>query len=500
MKRLLFATITVSGLMLMASCGGGEAPPKTKSSSTGWQYNNKQWGGFESTNYKGQQTGPGLVFIEGGTFTMGSSEMDVGYEHNNFERRVTVQSFYMDETEVRNQDYREYLWWITRVFSVEDEYSEYYKRNLPDTLVWRDKLAYNEPMVKYYFRHPAYDDYPLVGVSWVQANSYAAWRTDRVNENILVKEGYIRLQPEKQSDADNFNTEAYLAGQVGENVVKFTRQKNDLRPGKSTGKKTKRLLKMEDGVFLPEYRLPTEAEWEYAAYGYKSQSFNENIDNKKIYPWQGLTTRNTYTEKDKGKFMDNFKRGRGDYAGVAGRLNDRSFITTQVKPITKSDKAYSFANDFGLYHMGANVSEWVMDVYRPMSLEDFTDFNSYRGNVFTEAKVDASGANVDKDSLGRMQTQPVDPANAANRLNYDKADNIGYKDEINYQGGEQQYDYSVNSLLRNSVRVVKGGSWNDLAYYMAPGTRRYLEEERAMSWLGFRCAMIRVGDPIQKKK
>lgn len=224
MKRLLFATITVSGLMLMASCGG-EAPPKTKSSATGWQYNNKQWGGFESTNYKGQQTGPGLVFIEGGTFTMGSSEMDVGYEHNNFERRVTVQSFYMDETEVRNQDYREYLWWITRVFSVEDEYSEYYKRNLPDTLVWRDKLAFNEPMVKYYFRHPAYDDYPLVGVSWVQANSYAAWRTDRVNENILVKEGYIKLQPEKQSDADNFNTEAYLAGQVGDNVVKFTRQK-----------------------------------------------------------------------------------------------------------------------------------------------------------------------------------------------------------------------------------------------------------------------------------
>jgi len=499
MKRLLFATITVSGLMLMASCGG-EAPPKTKSSATGWQYNNKQWGGFESTNYKGQQTGPGLVFIEGGTFTMGSSEMDVGYEHNNFERRVTVQSFYMDETEVRNQDYREYLWWITRVFSVEDEYSEYYKRNLPDTLVWRDKLAFNEPMVKYYFRHPAYDDYPLVGVSWVQANSYAAWRTDRVNENILVKEGYIKLQPEKQSDADNFNTEAYLAGQVGDNVVKFTRQKNDLRPGKSSGKKTKRLLKMEDGVFLPEYRLPTEAEWEYAAYGYKSQSFNENIDNKKIYPWQGLTTRNTYTEKDKGKFMDNFKRGRGDFAGVAGRLNDRSFITTQVKPITKSDKAYSFANDFGLYHMGANVSEWVMDVYRPMSLEDFTDFNSYRGNVFQQQKVDASGANVDKDSLGKMITEPVTPENAANRLNYDKADNIGYKDEINYQGGEQQYDYSVNSLLRNSVRVVKGGSWNDLAYYMAPGTRRYLEEERAMCWLGFRCAMIRVGDPIQKKK
>ena len=78
----------------------------------------------------------------------------------------------MDETEVKNLDYREYLYWISRVF---DEYPEVYQRALPDTLVWRSKLAYNEPYVEYYFRHPAYQDYPVVGVNWLQANDYCAW-------------------------------------------------------------------------------------------------------------------------------------------------------------------------------------------------------------------------------------------------------------------------------------------------------------------------------------
>jgi sulfatase modifying factor 1 len=84
---------------------------------------------------------------------------------------------------------------------------------LPDTLVWRDELAYNEPYVEYYYRHPSFDNYPVVGVSWLQANDFAKWRSDRVNEQVLATKGIIKLDPASDVDDNNFNTQAYLAGQ-----------------------------------------------------------------------------------------------------------------------------------------------------------------------------------------------------------------------------------------------------------------------------------------------
>ena len=123
---------------------------------------------------------------------------------------IVVAAFYMDETEVTNVDYREYLHWTTRVFSA--SYPEVYKRALPDTLVWRSKLGFNEPYVELYLRHPAYNYYPVVGVNWLQATDYCAWRTDRVNEMILIREGILQTNP-NQVDEDNFNTDSYLAGQ-----------------------------------------------------------------------------------------------------------------------------------------------------------------------------------------------------------------------------------------------------------------------------------------------
>ena len=116
----------------------------------------------------------------------------------------------MDQTEVRNLDYLEYLYWLNHVYGT--DYPGVYRKALPDTLVWRDKLAYNEPLVEYYFRHPAYRNYPVVGVSWVQASDYCAWRTDRVNENLLIRKGILAMDP-SQKDENNFNTESYLAGQ-----------------------------------------------------------------------------------------------------------------------------------------------------------------------------------------------------------------------------------------------------------------------------------------------
>ena len=165
MRLRILSGILVTGLtaLLLSSCGGGES-----SSTTGWEYNASYNGGFEVVPYTEQITGPGLVLIEGGTFVMGNTQDEVMYDWNNVPRRVTVSSFYMDETEVRNLDYLEYIYWLSRIFGM--DYPEVIGDALPDTLVWRDRLAYNEPYVELYFRHPAYRNYPVVGINWLQAN------------------------------------------------------------------------------------------------------------------------------------------------------------------------------------------------------------------------------------------------------------------------------------------------------------------------------------------
>jgi formylglycine-generating enzyme required for sulfatase activity len=585
MNAKSLVTLVATPLILL-SCG------YEKSSTTGWDYNNPNNGGFQKVPFEEQETGPNLVLIEGGTFTMGRVEQDFMYDWNNVPRRVTVSSYYLDQTEISNLNWGEYLYWVKRVYGV--DYPELYKKALPDTLVWREKLSYNEPYVDYYLRHPAYREYPVVGINWLQANDYCSWRTDRVNEYILIREGILD-QYIDQIGEDNFNTDAYLSNQY--NSGKRIEGLPDLNPNSSRY----RNVRMEDGILLPKYRLPTEAEWEFAAFGLIGNSVGERVVERRLYPWNGHAVRNP-DEAYIGMMLANFKRGRGDNMGVAGKLNDNADITAPV---------FSYwPNDYGLYNMAGNVSEWVMDVYRPLSMDDVQDFRPFRGNVYKTKERDNEGLLLDKydipiydinglisyleefqveaeatmneqestlmatlqEQLGRAKElldddqeyeaniiiveESIEEIKAADemakiapvllkdyssyimsrpgelryrntkveenidRRNYKRADNINYLDgdykshldelhwssyeEENertesshmyvYPGQGESNDYS--SLINDHARVYKGASWNDRAYWMVPGTRRFLDERQSTAMIGFRCAMDRVGSPV----
>lgn len=473
--RALFMLIIAAYL---TGCGLFGKNKHEVSRTTGWEYNSEENGNIPYISGYEQEAGPGLVFIQGGTFTQGRVEQDVMYHWDNQPRRVTVASFYMDETEVSNQDYREYLYWVSRVYPGN---TEKIHSVLPDTTVWRSELAYNEPYVENYFRHPAYSDYPVVGVSWEQADNYCAWRTDRVNEQILVNRGIMQFDT-TQSGQNVFTSKTYLAG-----LYQGTEGKDPLENPNGATKR----VSWEDGIMLPSYRLPTEAEWEYAAYGLIGNTDGELLTDRKIYPWNGAYLRQD-TRKNKGRLKANFVRGRGDMMGMAGALNDNADITS---PVFSYDP-----NDFGLYCMAGNVNEWVADVYRPQSFLDENEFNPFRGNVITEYRRDQNGTLM-RDEFGQLITDTIAGKDYRNFDDGDPKSQIVESGDWNSAKDNTtdnmyiQNSGNFSSLITDKVRVYKGGSWKDRPYWLSPGTRRYLEQTKSQDDLGFRCAMTRVGSP-----
>ncbi|MHA7130557.1 gliding motility lipoprotein GldJ [Algoriphagus namhaensis] len=365
--------------------------PGKKSATTGaeFSFDEQDSTSFFVAKNAEQIPGPNLKFIQGGRAVLGSQEEDIMAFRDNLERTVTIASFYMDETEITNNDYREFLFDMKKNVSADS-----LAKLEPAEDVWSGRMSFNDLYQSYYFRFPGFNFYPVAGVSWTQANAYAKWRTDYVQE--LIR---------KERELDSAMT------------------KNQL---------------IERGVALADYRLPNEAEWEYAAKAMiGTQYLEENQEYGRIYPWDGRGIRNPYNVKRKGKqgdFLANFKRGRGDYAGIAGnQTNDGEILPTNV---------YDMApNDFGLYHMAGNMNEWVYDVYRPLSFQDFDDLNPLR-----------------KDGV--------------------------YDEEENYE----------TSMLTDELRVYKGGSWKDVAYWLSPGTRRFMHQDSATNSIGFRCAMISIGE------
>ena len=340
---------------------------------------------------KGEQIpGPNLKFIQGGRAILGSQEEDVMAFRDNIERTVSISTFWMDETEMTNNDYKEFLFDMKKQVDANT-----LKKLEPSEKVWRGAMTFNDVYESYYFRFPGFNFYPVAGVSWVQADAYAKWRTSYVQK------------------------------------IEVARQKMDTTLTRSQ--------LIERGLVIAEFRLPTESEWEYAAKAMiGTQYLDENQEYGRIYPWDGRGVRNPYDGRGKkggkqGDFLANFKRGRGDYAGIAGdQTNDGEIIPANV---------YDMApNDFGLYNMAGNMNEWVYDVYRPLSFQDADDLNPLR-----------------KDGV------------------YDEKTTYG------------------TSLLNDSIRVFKGGSWKDVTYWLAPGARRFMHQDSSTNHIGFRCAMVSLG-------
>lgn len=506
---------------LIASCNSRSNSDFTspfdpnKSLTTGWEYNNEEYAGIEISPYEGQTAAPGLVFIEGGTFTMGRNSEDILNTWDNTPRRVSVSSFYMDQFEVTNAAWKEYMWWLSLVFKNTPSIINEAK---PDTMVWARALSHNDKMINNYLRHPAYNDYPVVGVSWEQAQQYCLWRTDRVNEALLIDQGIIEATDymavkamETQAEVLNtiFSTRKYLTATSYKPVT-------GAKPLLNVYGEEKKVT-AADGILFPEYRLPTEAEWEYAAYGMTlAASDGAEFAEKRSYPWDGNDFRDLSIE-GQGRMMANFAQGRGDYMGVAGDLNDGGDYTMPVWTYT--------GNDFGLYNMAGNVNEWVADVYRTSSSELVQGHNPYRGNVFqkqimVDTIIDGESMRIAKlDKFGQPLLEDYSEETFAGR--YPRSDLRNFKDgdpTSSYSDTDWNRELPVDEAtarlyaadgdtpegmlspgLTNSVRVYKGGSFNDRAYYLNPATRRYLEQSRAKDDLGFRCAMDRVGSSISYK-
>lgn len=528
-------------ILFLVSCS------RESSQTTGWDYNDPKNGGFQKVPYLEQETGPGLVLIEGGTFEIFLEQDSIISDKK---MNVVVPSYYIDQYEVTNQSYCEYLYWTKRTFGV--DFPLVHVNALPDTLVWENEMGKANNFVINYLRHPAYANYPVVGVSWMQANNYCEWRTDRVNEFILIREGVLVHNP-GQVDEDHFNTQTYLAGQYMSGIN--AKLLPDLNPNRFYDNKPGgRIVRLEDGILLPKYRLPTEVEWEYAASG-------------------GVTL-----DKKLQKKLDESLIRFGRYVNPVYN-NDNSFNTLSVVPVDAF-----VPNDFGVYNLSGNVSEWVADTYIERTDTSITSFSPFVGtrtkvpveslhyphdeklslvlydialfehfigelkqlyladhptdslayDVFniadeyiTLAKAyEASGNYMDAadlmmvfsgDVLDGFQIRHETNSPNGYRMEYPllihvkkslaksildipghlQYQNVSPYDRIRFRNNSSLNYPFYDSVVRiNDQRVFKGSNWKDTEKWVTPAYRRHMNKFEASALVGFRCAMDRIGAPV----
>jgi len=531
MKNVLKCLLIISVAMTTVACQQQRDLNTRVSNTTGWNYFDEKTTNFQAPENRGNVIPTGMVAIQGGSFTVGEKDEFVTAPRNNETRTITINSFYMDKYEISNLNWNEYLNWLEVVFGAVAP--ELVDKARPDHTVWRDDLAYNDPYEDNYFDHPAFSFYPIVGITWEQAMAYCQWRTDRVNELALVNAGVIAapafedLKPIEDEAAKSeweqktgypmvalsevsqedptktvtvyrpsyewirdkfvFNTEKYLRD---DNYRPESGRKKDQKAKNNDFAAYKKASK-SDGLFVTGYRLPTEAEWEFAAYAPVAGEDGLTVEGK-IYPWSGYHPRDI-TGQSVSNMQANFVRGRGDMMGVSGALNDGHVITAPVDAFEP--------NDFGLYNMAGNVNEWVLDVYRETTYQDATEYNTFRGNVYSKPLVGEDGKYV-LDSLGCIKLvwgkgddkRDVLDGDFASLIDTDyPLDTTGYAALTGVQPKYDPTDIMAPRVSKNS-RVYKGGSWADRIYWLNPSNRRYMDQNKASSKVGFRCAMSMLGE------
>jgi len=417
LKHVLLLAPTIICVHLGVACSDSKptsSNPGKSSTITGKLFNKPD--GFEVKPYSGQKIGPGMVYVAGGSVVIG------GYGESiepNVKREVTVTSFYLKETPVTNIEWQEYLDDLYR--NAHDKY----KAALPDDSVWKRDLGYNDSYVNNYRKHPSFRFYPVVGVSWNQAVAFCEWLTEQFND-ALAAESSKKNKGKKNEPSTVIEPEEEEESKANKTLSEPEEELEQEEPEEEPISQTN---------FIAGYRLPTEAEWDYAAMamvGTQGQDFVQST--QRVYPWgDGLSLLATEGPLE-GKYLANFKRSKGNYKGVPGESSCGA-PTTYV---------YEYPpNDLGLYDMGGNVSEFVIDLYRALSYEISEDFNPVR------------------------RDDTLDP--------------------------NSDYD-PINSLVNNEVRVYKGASWKDCAYWAQIGTRRYIDQNASTATIGFRYAMTSMGE------
>ncbi|HEY9117601.1 MAG TPA: SUMF1/EgtB/PvdO family nonheme iron enzyme [Roseivirga sp.] len=488
-------------LCLSSSCsllGGGKGD--NVSATTGAVYaTERSLLGYRPYDDQTLPNPPGMVFIQGGRTILGSFEQDLYGSRDNIERTVTVNSFFMDETEITNSNWKEYVFFqynpqdlivprSTTILDPDDDDNlnvtnppapwipdykgpthsnsnpQNYEDIVPDDDVWASDFSFNDVYAENYYSNPGFNDYPVVGVSWRQVSDYCKWRTDFVNLSLIFELDYEDLPQEFVEEffvIDEVSGDYQLAigGQPIGDVSSGQGQAIEIADFDEFQQEIVEYINIPDnrrtfierGIYLPDFRLPNEAEWEYAAKATVGTVYlDENEEYGRIYPWDGRGVRNPYGKR-RGEMLANFKRGRGDYAGIAGNINNDASVIPEPVGIREP-------NDFNLFNMAGNVSEWVFDTYRPLSFGDFDDLNPVRKDGTNDSEIDYGWQTI------------------TTRDSVDANQNLEYR-----------------SMVNDRARVYKGGSWKDVAYWMAPGTRRYLDLDRATNTIGFRCAMISIG-------